>query len=312
MKLVSTESSIATEAEIVCQRNGKCKWCGSDKVVKAGKDSKGQQMFKCQECKHRFIDNKAPPRMRTPTNIIGTAMELWMDGLSNRKVRRNLKKLFGTVRNQDSIHDWLIKYSKMSVDFVKNFQTHTSPVWHADETALNIKGIRHWYWMAMEHDTRFILSSNLTEWGRKEKHAIQLFKDAKRMASYQPKCIITDKLQAYRIGVIKNFYSYKNPGTTVHINKIAFVKETNNNMIERSNGVIKDRLKVTRGLKNAQSARILLDGFNLVHRNFLTEHSAIKMTPAKACHIDLPIEDGWADMIRWGTYWQTIDTTHSE
>jgi len=126
------------------------------------------------------------------------------------------------------------------------------------------------------------------------------------MASYQPKCIITDKPQAYRAGVIKNFYSFRNPHATEHINKIAFVKEANNNMIERSNGIIKDRLKVTRGLKDAQSAWILFDGFNLVHRNFLTEHSAIKTAPAKACHIDLPIIDGWADMMTWGVRWQTM------
>jgi len=155
----------------------------------------------------------------------------------------------------------------------------------------------------MEHDTRFILSSHLTEWGRKDKHAVQLFRDAKRMASYSPKYIVTDKLAAYRAGVNRNFYSNTKPRTE-HINRIGFVKLTNNNMIERSNGVIKDRLKPMRGLKNIQSARILLDGFNLVHRNFLTVHSAINTTPAKACHIDLPIEDGWADMMKWATYWQ--------
>ncbi len=305
MRLVSTQSSIASEANIVCQRNGKCKWCGSDKVVKAGKDSKSQQMFKCQECKHRFIDNDAPPRMRTSSKAIATAIELWMDGLSTRKVKRNIKKLHGASRSQPSIYNWLVKYSKISVDFVKCFQTHTSEVWHADETALNIKGVHHWYWFVMEHDTRFILSSNLTEWGRTDKHAAQLFRDAKKMASYSPKYIVTDRLGAYRTGVKRNFYFNSKPRTE-HINKIHFMKDFNNNMIERSNGVIKDRLKPMRGLKSVESARILLDGFNLVHRNFLTEHSAIGTTPAKACHIDLPIEDGWAEMIGWATKWNTL------
>ena len=305
MRLVSTQSSIATEANIVCQRNGKCKWCGSDKVVKDGKDSKGQQIFRCKDCGHRFIANGAPPRMRTQSKTIATAIGLFMDGLSTRKVRSNLRRLVGDMKSNVSVYNWLVKYSKMSVDFVKCFQTHTSEVWHADETAIKIRGKDHWYWFVMEHDTRFILSSHLTEWGRKDKHAVQLFRDAKRMASYSPKYIVTDKLPAYRAGVNRNFYTNTKPRTE-HINRIGFVKLTNNNMIERSNGVIKDRLKPMRGLKNAQSARILLDGFNLVHRNFLTVHSTIGMTPAKACHIDLPIRDGWADMIRWSTYWQSL------
>jgi hypothetical protein len=42
------------------------------------------------------------------------------------------------------------------------------------------------------------------------------------------------------------------------------------------------------------------------NRQAIEKQLAIRMTPAKACHIDLPIEGGWGDMIRRATYWQNL------
>jgi hypothetical protein len=69
-------------------------------------------------------------------------------------------------------------------------------------------------------------------------------------------------------------------------------------------GTLKDRLKPLRGLKNEETAKIWLDGF--VYYNFLRPHLSLKdRTPAEACGTNLKIGNGWKDLIRKATYYQT-------
>ena len=57
----------------------------------------------------------------------------------------------------------------------------------------------------------------------------------------------------------------------------------------------------------SETARNTCDGFT-IHYNFIRPHEGINdMTPAQACKIDLPFEDGWGDLI----YWSTIHKTNN-
>ena len=43
----------------------KCKFCGSRRVVKYG-HFRGVQRWWCKDCKRKFVDNEALPKMKTP------------------------------------------------------------------------------------------------------------------------------------------------------------------------------------------------------------------------------------------------------
>ena len=119
----------------------------------------------------------------------------------------------------------------------------------------------------------------------------------------RPQVILTDKLGAYNAGVRRNFYSNRTPNAVMH-GHIHFAAEANNNMIERFHGTLKERTKVMRHLKRAETAHAILDGFTIEY-NFLREHEAIGgLTPAAKAGIDLPFEDGWGDLIRWATHYR--------
>lgn len=51
-------------------RRGRCKWCGSNRVVRNG-HAKGQQLWRCRECRHQFFDNGTLRQMRAPERPTG-------------------------------------------------------------------------------------------------------------------------------------------------------------------------------------------------------------------------------------------------
>lgn len=83
-----------------------CKNCGSSKIVKNGKRN-NQQLYKCKECAKQFIDNDNFDRMRTQKHIMGFAMDLYYDGMSVRKIKRQINYLFKVKISQVAINNWI-------------------------------------------------------------------------------------------------------------------------------------------------------------------------------------------------------------
>ena len=196
----------------------------------------------------------------------------------------------------------------MTADFVGTFRALAGPTWCADEMAIKCAWESEpdkWEWNVMDRDSRFILSRMTTKWGREDGHAVRLFREAKRVSLTRPDLIITDGLQAYREGVRKNFYV--NTEGRLHLGRIHLTdRKANNNTMERKWGTSRERTKVMRAFKRAESAAAILAG-QTVHYNFVREHEAIGTTPARKAGIFLPLEanDGWGSLIRWATYWDT-------
>ena len=72
-----------------------------------------------------------------------------------------------------------------------------------------------------------------------------------------------------------------------------------NNIIERFHNTLKERFKVTRGFGSTEGAENWLDGF-VIQYNFIREHMSLDgKTPAQATGLDLPLDNGWGDLIQW-------------
>jgi transposase-like protein len=85
----------------------------------------------------------------------------------------------------------------------------------------------------------------------------------------------------------------------VHIAGVGIQSRINNNRVERLHNTMREREKVMRHLKRAQSAEKILKGFRAYY-NFVRPHMALENhTPAEMAAI--PIELGtnrWLDLIR--------------
>ena len=242
-----------------------CKYCSSPNIVKFG-TFQGIQRYWCKDCKRKFADNDALPKMKTDTKVISSALSCYFGGMPLDAIQRHLHQQFKVYYSEMGIYNWIKRFSKEAIDRVKDFQPIVGDTWIADETMLKVGGKKVWFFDVIDEKTRYLLASRLAQ-SRTIKEAALVMNEARRKAGKSPKRIITDKLAAYIDGIELVFGS-----DTKHIQSKPFTDVNSTNIIERFHGTLKDRTKIIRGFKNIHTAELLTDAW-LVHYNFGSVYS---------------------------------------
>ena len=154
-----------------------------------------------------------------------------------------------------------------------------------------------WLWNVMDAGTRFLLATHVSQ-TREIKDARKPFAKAKEIAKGKPKIMVTDGLKAYMDAFKKEFFTLRNPRTK-HLRKPRFIDGTNNNIVERLQGSIREREKVMRGLKSEHTAKSMIEGYRAYY-NFIRPHQALNgKTPAEKANIDLDLgKNRWLNLIK--------------
>lgn len=273
-----------------------CKFCNSENAIKYGK-CKDKQWYFCKNCNRKFLDNGNFARMRIKSQIIVAALDMYFEGLSVRKIQRQVSKLYQVYVSQVTVWKWVIKFSSLVKNYVDELKPKLSFKWHVDETMINCEGEYKWFWEIIDEKTKFMVATLLSE-ERTIEEAMKLFKQSKERSLVKPEVIVSDGLAAYEEAIKKVFLSWRIPHTT-HISSVGLKARQTNNVIERLHGTLKDRLKPMRGLKKTYSANAILSGW-FVYYNFLRPHETLDgVTPAEVCGIKFNFthENGWFDLI---------------
>lgn len=266
-----------------------CKWCGSTGIKKYG-TRKGIQEYFCLKCRRKFIAKDAPYCKQTTSELIGTSISSYYDGLSFADIARHLAES-GNPVNESTVYRWVTRDAEKTQDIFRTYHPRVSDTWVADETAIKFNKNLYWIWDIIDSKTRFLLASYLSS-NRGTKQARILMERASQRANMVPKRVITDKLAGYIDGIELAFGA-----GTQHIQSGPFAKSDDTNIIERFQGTIKDRTKVVRGFKTFDTAVIILDGF-LIHYNFFKPHLSLKgKTPADVARLKLPFKT-WTEFVR--------------
>jgi transposase-like protein len=274
----------------------RCKYCDSENIVKNGK-SKGEQVFKCKACGHRFTEGSEFPKMRIQARIISSSIDLYFEGLSVRKIQTQIDKLFGLHVSQMAVWKWIMKYSKLVSQYVETLSPQLLGIYHVDETAIKCKGVQKWFWEIIDSHSKFLVSSHLSS-SRTTEDAIALFEKSIRVAKRKPTSIYCDGLPAYVDGYNRVFYTMRKETRPELIRRVGIRNIHNQNVVERLHCTLKDRLKTTRGLKDEDTVRTLLQGW-VVHYNMVRKHQTLKMTPAQASGLN--VKNDWYDLIKSAT-----------
>ncbi len=264
-----------------------CTCCHSDKIVKRGvrKNKRGlTQIYWCKSCDKRFVVDLGFSRMKASPQAITAALDLYFKGISLRSITDHLKQFYGLRVNCSTVLRWIQRYIKLMSEYTKELMPRVSDKWHADETTINVNGHYRWLWNLMDSETRFLLSSRLTH-TRRDHEAVNLFWEGKLRSGKTPTEVVTDGLTSYESAFRTAF-----PRGARHVRSPRFIDQTNNNLIERLHGTIKDRTKVTRGLEQDKPDNKIIQGFNLYY-NYIRGHSGLNgKTPAEAANIDTRVE----------------------
>ena len=266
-----------------------CKYCGSLNVVKFGIFN-GVQRYWCKDCKRKFADNRALPKMKTDIKIISAALSCYFGGMPLDAIQRHLYQQFNVYYSEMGIYNWIKRFSKEAIDRVKDFKPIVGDTWIADETVLKVGGRKIWFFDVIDEKTRYLLASRLAQ-SRTIKEAALVMNEARRKAGKSPKRIITDRLAAYIDGI-----EYVFGADTDHIQSKPFTDVNSTNIIERFQGTLKDRTKIIRGFKNMMAAELLTDAW-LVHYNFFKEHETLgNIPPAQKMGMPIPFKN-WAEVV---------------
>jgi transposase-like protein len=114
----------------------------------------------------------------------------------------------------------------------------------------------------------------------------------------RPMAVVTDGLRAYQDAITKEFFTLKAPKTE-HVRIPNIRDRSNNNMVERLHGTIRQRNKVMRGLDAEDSAQTMMDGMRIYY-NFIRPHTALDgKTPAQKANIDAKLNEArWLSLIK--------------
>jgi putative transposase len=276
-----------------------CQICGSPNVMKFGtrKIKKGKvQRFKCKDCGHRFTVNEAGfEKIQVDPKIVTLALDLYFKGVSLRKVTNHLKQFYDLEVSHVTIYNWIQKYVSLINQYLETLTPQLGEQWHVDEMKVKANGQWLWLWNIMDADTRFLLSSLVSK-KREVKDARRIFQKAKEIAKTKPEVVVSDGLRSYTRAFKKEFYTMRKP-RTMHIQKPRFVDLTNNNIVERLNGTVREREKVMRGTK--EEVQTIADGVRNYY-NFIRPHQSLDgKTPAEVANINLNLgKNKWLSLIR--------------
>jgi putative transposase len=279
-----------------------CPRCKSIRISKAGfryNDGKKVQRYQCRDCKYRFTLNEGFERMRNDPKIITLSLDLYFKGISLHKISDHINQFYGVKICYTSIYRWIRKYSKIIGNHVDKLTPEVSGIWHTDEMALDVKGGHKWMWNLIDHNTRFLVASHITE-SREIKDAREVFARAKAIAKKRPHFVVTDGLMAYQDAFNKEFYTMDT--RTKHVRLASIHNYVNNNIIERLHGTIRERNKVMRGLGNNGSSEAMMSGYKTYY-NFVRPHMRLNgKTPAEVANIPLQLGDNrWLSLIQLST-----------
>jgi putative transposase len=279
-----------------------CRFCKSVDLLRWGyrKTKQGRKpRFKCRTCGKRFVVDEGFLRSRFDPKIVTLCLDMFYKGASLRKITQHIAQFYGMKVTHVAILKWVHKFSELLDSYTTRLTPQLSGVWNCDEMKTKmaheapVNGERfYWLWNALDNQSRYLVASHLTR-GRTHKDAKAFFEVAKKQAKKDPKVIFSDGLDSYR----GEYEPIKE--APAHIANVGIRSHVGNHRVERIHNTMREREKVMRHLKKAQSADRVFKGFRAYY-NYVRPHMALENhTPAQVASV--PIELGtnrWLDLIR--------------
>lgn len=272
-----------------------CPFCKSKNIIKWGfryNCTTKKQRWKCLDCGKLFTLDDGFFKMKHKREVITCCIDLYMNGMSLRKAVNHFNQFSDYQVSHQSVLNWIRKYARQLKNFQQSFNLNLSGQYHADEIFVKCKNKQHYFFNMMDKGTRLLISSVYSE-KRDSKSAKLLFLKAK----HKPINLFTDSCPSYNKAFRKVWGSATRKQDREIYIKLKADKDKRNNICERVQGIIRDRIKVMRSFKNKESAEAILSLF-VIYYNFIRVHSGINKTPIEEAGVNLNLgKNKWLDLI---------------
>ncbi len=168
---------VQPEIDLKPKREGLCRNCGSENIVRIGSRHNlhgDVQRFLCKNCNKKFSQNETGfEKIKATPKAITTALDCYFKGMSQRKIVEHLKIIEGVNVTQPCIVKWIDKYIALMQPYLDKFTPQVGQIWHSDEMMVNVRNTSEqlkvggkgefqnlsWAWNLMDNETRFLLAS---------------------------------------------------------------------------------------------------------------------------------------------------------
>ena len=231
--------------------------------------------------------------MHATPQMVTSAMQLYFTGESFRNVKRFLE-LQGVKMSHVAVYRWIRKYVGLMQTYLEKNKPNVGDEWRTDELFLKVRGNMKYLYALTDDETTFWITQQVAD-TKYTGNINPLFKEGKELTGKRPNTLISDGAPNFNDAFKKEFYTNTNPKTR-HIKHIRLQGDHNNNKMERFNGEVRDREKVMRGLKKADTP--ILTGYQIYH-NCMRPHEGLDgRTPAEVCGIQIEGENKWVTLIQ--------------
>ena len=272
-----------------------CIFCKSKYIVKAGfrfNHTTKKQRYKCNSCKRFFVVEDGFWKMKHKREVITNCLNLYMNGMSLRKIKEHFNQFSDYNVSHQSILNWIRKYAILLKDYHQKFNLNLSGIYHADEIFIKCNKQQHYFFDMIDKGTRMLISTYYST-KRDSKSAKILFLKAK----HKPLTLFTDSLAGYKKAYRKVWGSKTRKDDKQIYIRLKASEDKRNNIVERIQGTIRERIKVMRSFKNKESAEMILDLF-VIYYNFIRVHQGINKTPIEQAGVNLNLgKNKWLDLI---------------
>src|SRR5918998_4605920 len=101
----------------------------------------------------------------------------------------------GIVVSHETIRRWALKFGQEFANRIRRRLPRAGDKWHLDEMAINIAGVTHWLWRAVDQ-TGMVLDV-LVQSRRDKRAAKRLLRELLKRQGRPPRVMVTDKLGSY-------------------------------------------------------------------------------------------------------------------
>jgi len=228
--------------------------------------------------------------MRIPKDQIASAINEYYNGSSINAIRKSLEQQYHSYLSESTIYAWITHFSKLAIDEASNTKVDVGDRWIVDETTIKIGGKEYWLIDIIDASTRFLLARKLSCNRNQNDIKVSLMM-ARERAGKIPKQIITDRWDGYADS-IDLAYSANDQHPQIEL----LFEASSMGLIELWQIMLRDRLKIMRGLKKEETAYLILDGL-LVHYNFFrTQPSLSHQTPSQLANARFAYSN-WTEVI---------------
>src|SRR3989338_10253062 len=289
-------NKVKTENKGIVTQKTLCMYCNSKEVIGWGKRNGNiinKQRYKCKDCNKSFIDEKDFERYKGNGKVTTAILDLYFKGVSLRAIKDHLKQFYNLSIDHSNILRRIQKYSIVIDNYVKTLKPEVADIWHHDEMKIQAGGKWKWLWNIMDNETKYLITTQVSTHAM-TKDSRRFFRSAKEQAKVEPEYLITDGMHVLTTSILKEM------PLTNHVRLVSLTdKRQNNQMVERLNGTVRDRIKPMRGFGNIETAEIMTNAFRNYY-NFIKPHNTLGgATPAQMAGIGVEnSENKWAELLK--------------